>query len=67
MKNVESVKIRKFGTYIPVIRLVLVAFISISMVLRIFILPDTKSTFPKIPFVFRYESSVKSPKDSTFA
>jgi hypothetical protein len=37
-----------------------------KVVLRIFILPDTKFTFPKIPFVFRYESSVKSPKDSTF-
>jgi hypothetical protein len=45
-------------TNIPCIRLVPALFISISMVLMIFILPDTKFTFPKIPFVFRYESSV---------
>jgi hypothetical protein len=55
-KEMKEAILQQFGTNIPFIRLVSVLFISISMILRIFILPDRKFT----------ESSVKSPKKSTF-
>jgi hypothetical protein len=69
---IKSVIRRKFGTNIPFICLAPVLSILISMVLRIFILPDTKFTFqnPLVTFetnkfLCEFQANVESFGDLT--